>query len=406
MSLGGGIERAAQAPVVPRGIRRRPTVALVAHNVHRQGGMERACVELISRGSALYRFVVFASELAPDLRGTVYWERIVVPQRPFPVKYLAFALLAGYRVRRCRADLVHTVGAVVPNRVDVAIVHFCHAGFRARTGRLAPPERTVLRRANTALSRLLALGAERWSYRPARVRLLTAVSPGVAGELHRHYPKVPTRLTPNGIDLDRFRPRPNVRARVRVAEGLRPDDLLVLFVGGDWERKGVAAAIDGFADALARLGEHARLWIVGRGDERRFRAIARRHGVDEQVRFFGARSDPERFYQAADIFVSPTLYETFSLAAFEAAASGLPVVAPAVSGIDELIGDDEAGIVVDRTAKSVGAALARLAADPELRAQMGAEGRRRASEYTWERSVDSMLEVYRELLSERVAVKA
>jgi UDP-glucose:(heptosyl)LPS alpha-1,3-glucosyltransferase len=407
MSVDGAIEmRAGMRRVMTRSLGRRPAVALVAHNVHGQGGMERACVELISRGGDSCRFIVFSSELAPELRRLVQWEQIRVPQRPFPLKYLAFAAVAGWRMRRCDVDVRHTLGAIVPNRVDLAIVHSCHAGFRARTGRLAPPERTPLRRVNTALSRLLAIAAERWCYRPGRVRILAPVSRGVEQELQRHYPHVPTRLTPNGLDIDRVRPVSERRNIVRSSEGVAEDDVVVLFVGGDWDHKGLAVAIKGIAGTNESVRNRFRLWIVGRGDERRFRAIAEQQGVGQLVSFFGVRTDPERFYQAADVFLLPTLYETFSLAGFEAAASGLPVVAPAVSGINELIGEDEAGIVVDRAPESVGAALSRLAADPDLRTRMGAEGRRRASAYTWERSVESVLSVYAELLGEPVAVKA
>jgi glycosyltransferase involved in cell wall biosynthesis len=385
---------------------RRPTVALIAHGVHDHGGMERACAELVRRASDRYRFVVYASELDPRLRGSVTWKRIVVPRRPFPLKFVAFFVVAGVRLLRSSADLSHSIGAIVPNRVDVAALHFCHAGFLERTGSLAPHDRTLVRRINTTIAHFLALAAERRSYRPGRVQLLAAVSAGVAGELHAHYPRVPTRLTPNGVDIDRFRPHPDVRREMRIAEGIGPGEVVALFLGGDWDRKGLAVAIDGLARASSELEGRMLLWIVGRGDERRFRAIADRNGVGDCVSFFGVRSDPERFHQAADIFVLPTLYEAFSLAMLEASASGLPLIAPPVNGIEELIGDAEAGIVVERTPESVGRALAWLGADPDLRTRLGAAGRRRAMKYTWERSVEAMLALYGELLEDRVPVKA
>jgi UDP-glucose:(heptosyl)LPS alpha-1,3-glucosyltransferase len=263
-----------------------------------------------------------------------------------------------------------------------------------------------LRRVNTTAAHALALVVERLIYRPARVRRLAAVSNGVLKELHAHYPRVPTRVAPNGVDIERFRPNPETRRDTRTDEDIGADDVVALFVGGDWDHKGLAVAIRALARATGDTAAGLWLWVVGKGDARRFRAVARQHGVEKRVRFFGARTDPERFYQAADVFVLPTLYETFSLAAFEAAASGLPVVAPRVSGIDELIGDDEAGIVVERSSEVVAAALSRLAADPDLRKHMGDEARRRASLYTWEHSVDSMLALYRELLGEPVTVNA
>jgi UDP-glucose:(heptosyl)LPS alpha-1,3-glucosyltransferase len=400
--LGGTLSDAAR-PLTERS-GRRPTIALIAHGVHDQGGMERACAELVRRASDRYQFVVYASELDPRLRGSVTWKRIVVPQRPFPLKYVAFYVIAGVRLLWSSADLSHSIGAIVPNRVDVAVLQFCHAGFLERTGSLAPPDRTLPRRINTTIARFLALGAERRSYRPGRVQLLAAVSAGVEGELHAHYPRVPTRVAPNGVDADRFRPNPDVRQEMRMAEGIGPAEVVALFLGGDWDRKGLGVAIDGLARASSELEARILLWVVGCGDERRFRSIADRKDVGDRVSFFGARSDPERFHQAADIFVLPTLYEAFSLAMLEAAASGLPLIAPPVNGIEELIGDGEAGVVVERTPESVGRALARLASDPDLRARLGTAGRRRALEYTWERSVEAMLAVYGELLEDRVPV--
>jgi UDP-glucose:(heptosyl)LPS alpha-1,3-glucosyltransferase len=379
----------------PLGARSRARVALVAHGVHGAGGMERAFAELVRRAGEEVDFVVLAAELGEDLRPLVEWQRICVPKRPIPLKIVVFAVRAGLRLRRVEVDLVHTLGAIVPNRADLAAVHFCHAGLRAATGRLSPESAPPLRRLNTSLARLLALAAERWCYRSPRLRLFGAVSPGVARELERHYPGIPTVLTPNGVDAERFAPSAAARSQLREQEGVSANEVVVLFVGGDWARKGLGVAIE----AVAAAGSAAplRLWVVGSGDEARLGALAKRVGIADQLRFFGVRVDTERFFQAADIFVLPTLYETFSLVAYEAAAAGLPIVATRVSGIDELVGG-EAGLLVERTAQSVGEALARLAADPELRSQLGAEGRRRALRFGWEQSAASILAAYERLL--------
>lgn len=377
--------------------RRKPRVALVAHDVHDQGGMERAFAELIRQGHESVDFVVVSAELAPDLRPLVEWRRVVLPTRPFPLKFLAFGLAAGVKLRSVEADIVHTMGAIVPNRADVACVQFCHAGFRAATGRLAPPDSPLPRRLNSGLARALALAAERWCYRPARLRRFAAVSRGVAGELRQHYPSVPVAVTPNGVDPDRFRPDADVRRVVRAAQRVADEELVLLFVGGDWDRKGLGVAIEGMASAQPRLDVPLQLWVVGRGDESRFAGLAGRHGVGERICFFGPRADTERFFQASDVFVLPTLYETFSLVAYEAAASALPFVGTRVSGIDELAAGGEAGVLVPREPVAVADALVALAADPARRVRMGEAGRRRAGGYTWGRSVESVLSLYREL---------
>ena len=375
----------------------RPSVAIVAHEIHDTGGMERVLAELIRRLHPEWRVVVIASDVAVDLRPLVDWRRVRVPRRPFPLRFLLFFVLGSLRLARTRTDLVHSCGAIVANRVEVATVHFCHAGFREATGALAPKSASPIRRANTTVARALALLAERWSYRPRRVRVLAAVSRGVAAELVRHYPSVPVRMTPNGVDVECFGPDAGTRDRVRRELDVAPGVLVALFVGGDWESKGLAMAIKGTAIARKRIPE-LELWVVGQGQEARFRDLAERAGVAERVRFFSSRADVSRFCQAADIFILPTAYETFSLVAHEAAACGLPVVATRVSGIEELVGDDDAGILAARTPEAMGEALACLAADEALRQSMGNEGRRRASALTWEGSAAAVIGLYDSLL--------
>jgi UDP-glucose:(heptosyl)LPS alpha-1,3-glucosyltransferase len=183
-----------------------------------------------------------------------------------------------------------------------------------------------------------------------------------------------------------------VRGELGIADG----DVVALFVGGDWHGKGLALAIAAVAEASRRSQSPIRLLVVGAGDESRFRTLAARLGA--RVTFAGRRTDVERYYAASDVFVLPSWYETFSLAAFEAAASGLPVVAARVSGVDELVGDGEAGLIVERDAGELGTALADLAASPETRERLGTAARERSAEYTWERSTDAVLAAYRSLL--------
>jgi UDP-glucose:(heptosyl)LPS alpha-1,3-glucosyltransferase len=356
--------------------------------------MERAFAELVRRIHGRYDVVVLSIDLGENLRRLVEWRRIPAPARPAALRFAVFYLLGAMRLAATRADVVHTLGAVVPNAADVASVHFCTAGYVERVGRLAPPNAPVLRRLNTALARLLFLAAERWTYRPGRVVRLTAVSRGVARELERSFPEVPTVVAPNGVDPRRFRADPQARAVVRQEQGIPDEDVVALFVGGDWHGKGLALAIRAVARAEIRL------LVVGRGDERRFRAVAAEAGAD--VRFLGQRADTERYYAAGDLFLLPSWYETFSLAAFEAAAAGLPIVAASVHGIEELVGDGEAGVLVERDVDAVAAALRALAANPDMRKRLGATARERVAEYTWERSADAMLAAYRDALEVRV----
>lgn len=375
----------------------RPKVALVAHDIHDAGGMERAFAELLRHATSDYDFVVYSSTLAPELRANVTWQRIRVPRKPFALKFLAFFALGGASLRRGDHGLVHTLGAIVPNRADVATIQFCHRGYVGKVRRLAPAAASPLRRVNRGTARIVALLAEWWCYRRSRLRVFAAVSAGVRRELREHYPAIPASLTPNGLDVARYRPDDDGRAAFRRQEGIPADAIVCLFVGSDWEHKGLEIVID--ALGLVDEGrERLHLWVVGTGVRGRYEELAARRGLGAQVRFFGPRDDTERFYQAADIFVFPTQYETFSLVAYEAAASALAIVATSVSGIEDLVVDHETGLLVERDANAVAGALAALIDDPDLRRRLGVEARGRASEYTWDRSAASVMAVYRDLL--------
>jgi UDP-glucose:(heptosyl)LPS alpha-1,3-glucosyltransferase len=286
------------------------------------------------------------------------------------------------------------VGAIVPNRTDLAAVHFCHAGYVTRTRRFAPLGAPLIRRVNTGMTRFVSRLAERWCYRRTRVRVLAAVSPGVAQELETHFPGVPIEITPNGVDISRFGAPDGRGAWAGVRAG-KP--MVTLFVGSDWDAKGLALAIEGLAEARNLTKRRLELWVVGRGNERRFRRVAEENGVSRCVRFFGFRGAVEQFYEAAEAFVLPSMYEADSLVLHEAAAAGLSLVVAPVNGIEELVGDNEAGFVVDRDPKEIGAVLARLAEDEPLRLRQSEKARAHAHAMSWDRSAAGVADLYRRL---------
>jgi len=373
-------------------------VALVTYGAVDRFAVPQIAAHLLRGASADVQFVVISHTLAEDLRESVRWERIPLPMwLPFRLRYPIFFVRAALRVHRVPADLVHAFGAhpIVPNRVDLATLHFSHAAYRS----VAPEE-------GSRLMKAVAGAVERWCYRPGRVRLLAAPSRGAKRELEQQYPGIDVVVISNGVDVDRFVPDPEARARLRAAEGVRSDEVIALFVGRFWHGKGLDIAIEAIALATASGTSGLRLWVVGDGaTAEQSQRLAESLGIDDRVRFFGRRADVERFLQASDLFVFPSLTETFGLACFEAAAAGVPVVATAVNGVDELLEDGRAGFLVDRTPAAFAEAITSLATDPALRERMGSLARRRAHEYTWEHATGALLATYQRLLEWPVAPK-
>lgn len=370
----------------------RPRVALVAHEVGGRGGMEMALGHQVRALCDEIDLHVVSDRLEPSLRGSVSWHRAAAPARPFPLRFAVFWVRAAAVLQRLDLDLVHVTGALVPTRADLSTIHFCHAGYRAAVGHLAPVEYPPLRRLHRAAGRVEALAAESWCFRPDRLRAFAAVSSTVAGELEAAYPEIPVTLVPNGIDHDRFRPDPEARRATREQLGLA-STTVVAFVGGDWERKG----LDLVLEAVARVGDDLRLLVIGTGDERRYRRRAAALGIGSSVRFLGRRDDVERVLPAADALVLPSEYETFSLVCYEAAACGLPVIATAVGGVTDLV-DDATGRLVDRAVEPLASALADLRRHPEAWARRGEAARQVAAGFTWGRNAASIRALYHDLL--------
>ena len=185
---------------------------------------------------------------------------------------------------------------------------------------------------------------------------------------------------------------------LRASAAIPDGGLVALFVGGRWSQKGLEVTIRALADARARLSTPLSLWVAGSGDATRYQRLADGLGVGGAIRFFGYVADTERLYQGADMFVLPSAYETFCMVAYEAASTGLPVVATPVNGVEDLLADGAAGLLVDPTVESVSAALVQLASDAPARRRMGSAARQRTRDLTWTATANRTVTLFERLL--------
>ncbi len=367
-------------------------VMVGGHHIGGSGGMERHTEQLIGRLLEAGRPVTVVArtcEIAP--RPGLRFRRVPAPRRPFALLYPTFFALGSLVAAGRRDAVLHTTGALIANRADVSTVHYCHLAAVNRIEGSRASRAGVLHRLNQLFGGPMSRAGERWCYRPERALLLCAVSNGVARELNAQFPAMrgQIRVIPNGVDSDVFRPDAAARRAVRAELRLGGDDLLALFVGGDWERKGLGFAVG----ALARA-DRWQLAVAGHGDREPLLAAAREAGTEERLHFLGPRRDMPRVYATADAFVFPTAYEAFPLVALEAAASALPLLITAVNGAEELIEDGVSGWFIGRDADDIARRLDELADDPELRSTLGKGARAAASSYSWDAMADGYLSIY------------
>jgi glycosyltransferase involved in cell wall biosynthesis len=167
------------------------------------------------------------------------------------------------------------------------------------------------------------------------------------------------------------------REEVRRAIGVPAGRVSGLFVG----RLVAQKSLECLVAALAMLDPAERPWIALAGDgplREPIEQLALEAGVAADMRFLGVRSDTARLMQAADFLVLPSRFEGLSNALLEAMAAGCPAIASAVGGTPELIEDGRTGLLfAPGSADALSACMARLCADPALRASLS----RRALEH-------------------------
>lgn len=369
-------------------------VAFVIMDVGPVGGMERQATEIV-RGLVEdghdVTVVARTCELG-DVEG-VRFERVPAPMRPFSLAFPIWVLWASLKVAKIDADIVHVNGAIVLNRADIMTVHFCHRAFQASfpLAERASPGR--LNQINARAVSTMARWMEDWCLRSSRVGRVIGISAGVRREVERWFdlPADAVTVIPYGVDSDHFRPSPEARQRVRGELGLADEVLLAVFVGGEWERKGLRFAVEALAQ---RPRWH--LAVAGNGNEAGYQEFGTSIGAGNRIHFVG-RVDPAPLYAAGDAFVFPTAYETFSLVVHEAAAAELPIVVTRVSGPDELIEPGVSGWFVERSSHEIVEKLALMEADVNLRAQMGRAARFAVAPLTWERARRSHTALYADL---------
>ncbi|MGO9112572.1 MAG: glycosyltransferase family 4 protein [Thermoguttaceae bacterium] len=234
-------------------------------------------------------------------------------------------------------------------------------------------------------------------------RIVIAVSQMCARDYQRYHdvPAERIRLVYHGTDNQRFSPahRDRWREEIRDRLGVCEDEVMLLFVGHDFQRKGLSTAIRA-ANRLAAEGAPVRLVVVGGKKRRPQPAVDSRNGVVIHV---GAIDDPVPYYAAADIFVLPTFYDPCSLSVSEAVASGLPSVTTRYNGAAELLTEGVDGSVISDPADDAELAGAlRPLFDRELRQRMGEAARKLALKHTLDRNCDQILSIYQQIAGRKL----
>lgn len=285
-------------------------------------------------------------------------------------------------------------------RIDVLHTHLFHADL---AGRLAARSAGVPHLVHTvhvaeARWRPWQYAFARWT--AGRCDKIIAVSAAVAehhGRLARltaeHY-----AVIPNGIDVAAYERDEAARSRLRAQWGVGAGTILAAFVGRLDPQKGIDVLL---AAAAASASQGLQFVLAGDGPQRPLvEQFIAKNPAGRFVRMLGHVDGVRDVLSAADLFVMPSRWEGFGLAAAEAMAAGLPVIARDVPGLHEVLDAGSAGVLIPADdPAALAAAIGRLGADASLRASLAAAGRQRVQrEYRIETCIQRHEALYLSLL--------
>jgi UDP-glucose:(heptosyl)LPS alpha-1,3-glucosyltransferase len=331
------------------------------------------------------------------MRG-VFFHSVAVPLKPFGLQNWLFAQNVRHALSKNEFDIVNGISQIYPQDIyrlgDGIHKHWLTVRrprmFSHVYDRISPRHR-------------LLLHLEKKIFSPGNYRRIIANSELCKQHAINYY-KVPPQLVDVifcGVDFAVFNSSVrNEGAQLRTSLGIGREPIVVLFVGTNYERKGLDTVLQGIS--RLRDKEKYRLLVVGKGNIPRYQRLAQKLGLQEITVFCGYQEHMPPFYGAADIFLLPSYYDPFGNVCLEAMACGLPVITTRETGVSELMAHGKSGFVMDHPGDiSTLANWLEALEDPELRRSMGAEALEQAAFLTIERNVERTILAYEKVLEDK-----
>ena len=375
-------------------------IAVVVPKYGLVGGGERFASEVTERLARRGNIEVhvFANRWVA-LSERITFHKVPIVRFPRFLRPLSFAWFAQWMMERGSFDLVHSHDRIF--RADLFSVHCVpHAGWVRDVRKKRP---SLFDRGMIVLERrMMAAGRSSW---------FLPVSSMAMEAFRREYGTLPGRwqTVHPGVDVARFSApdRDACRSEIRGRYGIGASDLLILFVGMNFEVKGLDTIIAAVAKArMARPAANIRLLVVGRGDEDKYREIARSLGIAEAVTFAGKQAEGiERYYRAADLFAMLSTFDTFGMVVLEAMAAGLPVIISPDVGAKDLVEEGVNGYVLPdgRDADAAANRIVRLLEEGCLK-RMETSALQTAANHDWDRLVAEVATIYELINGSKVVV--
>ena len=366
-------------------------IAVVVPKYGLVGGGERFVFELTERLARIpsYEIHVFSNKWRTKSK-RITFHRVPIISFPKWLTTISFAYLANRKIAKMDFDLIHSHDRIFKS--NVVTLH-------------SIPHRTWVREIRQKRWFSLFDRGTSWTekqmYTCSGCQMFLPVSNLVKIKVLETFQidERKIRVIHPGVDVAKFQSaNPYNRQEIRNAFGISESDLLILFVGMNFEVKG----LDSLLSAIALLkseydNDQVKVLVVGKGNNKKYKALAHKLGIGEQLIFSGVRNDIERIYQAGDILVMLSKFDTFGMVVTEAMAASLPVIISDKVGAKDLVVQGENGFVVNREDIEMIGSKINLMSNKEKRLEMGKKAHHTALNNTWEKMTLKVIDVYEAL---------
>ena len=378
--------------------RRKLNLGIVCHPAYGGSGVvaSELGLELAARGHHVHFFSHSLPFRVPDAHPNTFFHEVEVTSYPlfkYPPYTLALATKLAEVCRKQPLDVLH---------VHYAIPHAVAAWLCTQ---MLPPEQRPATITTLHGTDITLVGLDNSFFEITRFSLdrsdgITAVSDQLAGEtLRRFSTGRPVKIIPNFVDSDKF--TPELRSQSRRSAFARPGEFLLGHISNFRPVKRVLDVIRTFH--ILHRSLPARLVMIGEGvDLEPARNLAAELGILEHITFLGPVDRIPEVLSQLDLFLLPSEYESFGLAALEAMACGVPVVASRTGGLPEVIEDGKCGYLCEvGDVKTMAERAAELLGDKQKITRFSAAARERAqSEFEPSRIVDTYEDFYLQIIGE------
>ena len=369
-------------------------IAVVIPKYGLLGGAEKFAYELTECLSLneKYDFHVFANRWQSD-SDRITFHKVPIIRFPRFLTTISFAWFANKKISKINFDLIHTHDRIFD--ADIFTMHGIPHRIWAHE----------VRKKSMSLFDRATCWAEKCLVNNARCKSFLPVSSLTEKKFLQEY-KIESKkiqVIHPGVDLERFQrvDREHCRKEIREQFGIDPSDIVILFVSMNFEIKGLDYVMAAVGKTKASYpSQNLKLLVVGKGDYKKYSALAQKTGIKDNVIFAGVQKENlEKIYLASDIFMMLSRFDTFGMTVLEAMAASMPVIISSNVGAKDLVREGINGFVIegmnnaDMICEKIGFML-----DSKTRNKMAKEAYNTAFGNRWDAVAKRVEDIYEKML--------